>query len=277
MSTAKDGSRARKPLKELPLAVLRQARAIYERAVQQGETAHSEAIQLLDRLVSDPRMEKVWWEPYKKKRIAGRQTEEFLYSLLSKAKRARAAELRQEGGREAAVQLLELEATALERVETIPANSASAERDLAVMHFFHQVYHLALDGEPVVTRTEFGLLSQDLMDIATRSQEDAETSRSLGGKEEATELEEAASDYDEQWMEMDVDDEPLIVDRHREDRWVRGFLISLAEVNRELFGTPWYGTLATIANVALHPRNPLTGRRVIEILSVTEKKDSCSE
>jgi len=50
----------------------------------------------------------------------------------------------------------------------------------------------------------------------------------------------------------------------------RGYVRSLAEIARRLFGSPLYGTIATVANVALQPKSPITPKQVINWCSTNK-------
>ena len=88
----------------------------------------TKARQILNRLVFDERMERVWKELYKKKRVHGSRTEEFWHpAYVTNAARAvrylqEAANVRRNGGKfsEQYAAVLEREAAALTKVAAAP-------------------------------------------------------------------------------------------------------------------------------------------------------------
>ena len=139
----------------LPAAVVTRAQEI------QVEFASAEANPLREeifrRLVTDKRMNTVWRELYKRKRVNHRSTDEFLHpaylthASIAAYNRQRAAELHKKGSaiNESEAKVLEIEAAAYEGWMDPPTDARWSEQDRAAQLFFEGAYREALDIEPV--------------------------------------------------------------------------------------------------------------------------------
>jgi hypothetical protein len=127
----------------VPTAVRWQAEQFYAEIAKHPDPTKSKEI--LDRLASDPRMENVWRELFRK----NRQSQEFFNPAMTAArlvakKRRLATELRRQGGptREHAAKLLQAEAALLEEDGDSPLASADwttqerAAQFFSVRHFW---------------------------------------------------------------------------------------------------------------------------------------------
>ena len=251
----------------------------------------AEAFEVLSRLISDPRMQRVWQELYKKVQVNHHPTKEFFYPACvtnaSQAAKDRklACELRNKGGgiNERDARLLEAEAALLESERNLSADLRWSEQDRAVQIFLRHAYRDALDCEPVFLSALQSKASQ-LRQNADAFRKAAGVAPSLGMKHVVEELNELASLYDDEaWNvepEQDVAfdrveesvfsphaDDPWIITRKRSDPKVRTFVADLSITTELCFGKLLLGTLATTANVVFC-REDMTGEKVWEMLGV---------
>ena len=203
--------------------------AMFEYANTASEDQTGRAVDLWGRLTTDPRMDLVWKELYKKRRVSHLRTDEFRYSRF---------------------EVLKSEGTLLKWMPNPPAEPQSAQ-DGAVSYFFHCIYQYALNEPPRISLSEIEDVLSTRRTAETLLREAAEKLSAIGMEEYAEEVERIASDCEQHgyWAEPDVDD-PQIVQRDRGDPRLRTYVRSIAQSSRELFGHPLYGTLATITNVA---------------------------
>jgi hypothetical protein len=237
-----------------------------------------EGLQLLRRLTSDVRMERVWSELLKRKRLQHKRTKDFLHPAspfdppnsswtpAARSLRGRAAELQQAGDWRSIQEAKRLEASArvshfLEMASLFPWYPERLDwpaQDLALAFVFHQAFELGLRTPRSTPSAEARKLRRRYLDFAKRIRCDAAEHSST-----ADELMAAAFAY-----EMLADQaapppgDPLLVERkHRSDVVWTGFVLALVSTTGAVFGKPLYGTVATIANVVFERRD-ITGERV---------------
>jgi hypothetical protein len=261
----------------VPLAVIDIAKRLCAELAAEQEPAKAERV--LSQLTSDPRMKRVWYELYKKKRLNHRPTDEFWHPVRvtqasqAAASRKRAIELRKSGGvhnnREA--DHLEAEATALEGEPGPAFDQRYTEQDRGAQLFFYHAYRAALDLKPVLF-SDLKANANTLKALADRLRKEAEILRSFEMEREVRKLNEVASDCDDRVWNIDPDnlepgDDLWIVRRQKGDVQLRTFVASLSIPTVSLFDDYLYGTIAIVANVALG-RDDVRPSKVREILRV---------
>jgi hypothetical protein len=257
-----------------PPAVLDEAKKLY--AETRCQTDPSDALNILSKLVSDKRMETVWDELYKRKRIDDRPTDQFLYpmhmynaskvtDLRQRSEKLRDHSLNRERFRQAF--LLEVEAKRLENNTCDPLLYARwSEQDLGVQLFLWQIYHAALNVKPRF-RADAGKLRK----IAAQLRRQADLLKALHIESEA--LEEVAQKCLEEAVSRSLDpkiDNPWNIIRVKGDPNIKTFVVSLSLITERLCGTTLHGSIATITNV-LFDHAKLDRRKVIDKLKVKFK------
>jgi hypothetical protein len=267
----------------VPKAVIWQAEQLYAELATKPD--HVESMEVLNRLTSDPLMERVWDELYRKSQKSTESTEFFHPAVAtreSEAARNRrlASELREKGGtvNERDAKLLEAEATLLEALGDQP--SEWCEQDRAAQIFFYQAFWSAIDIKPVFFQ-DLKIKVDKLRATAKRLKEEAATLRSLGMKREARLLREVGRDCENEASNIlpkrrggtpsdagifsPQPDDPWIIYRQKKDDELRTFVVDLAITTITLFKGTLDGTLANVANVVFGRRD-VTRRRVREFL-----------
>src|ERR1039458_3954637 len=254
----------------LPQAVKEKVSSIYTNICDQAKA--TDRIDLLIRLASDRRMKNVWAELYKKTRLPEEDTEQFVHPPFfgvrgcAKALRLKAAEISvwPDESAENIERLIEEIDSSLIATPKEPTD-LQKRQDLAVQYFFHHAYLTALVDAPVLTRAETERLHKEHKSSARRLRAEADKMRSFGMKVEAEELMRIALQCEKN---LTFFHNHWIVHRQRTDKRLRGYVLTLAELNKRLFRTPLYGTLAAVANVAFNRSNKseITGQQVREML-----------
>jgi hypothetical protein len=235
----------------------------------------SERKELLIRLASDS----AWYELCKHKRVGYKSTEEFVYHPCfvnigyAYTVRLTVAEVRQqlhdsiekipeEEIQEFIYQLSKRVLLPWPKAPTDPV----ARQDLAVRYLFHHAYLTYLAGAPVLTTEEIISHFHEYEATVQTLREQAEKLASFGLKRHAEELRRIAFDCSSR--NTDALDNRWLVDRKRGSNRLRAYVITLAELNKRLFGAPLYSTLASIANAAFELKNTarLDAARVREML-----------
>jgi len=241
-----------------------------------AEENPEEGLAVLSRLISDPRMRLVWEELHKTKRNDKYETtNEFLYPArvthLSWAAehRKQARELREKGGErnESAARLLEAEAAVEEGMGDLPSDSRWSEQDRAAQLFLKQACRSAINIEPTYF-SDIQAKVAKLRTIAASLREQSVMLKSLGLKGEARKLDEIAADCEDEARITEPNletDDPWVIIRDRGDPKLRTYVVDLSIPTVSIFGTPLYGTLATVANVVFG-LNVLTAEKVREWL-----------
>lgn len=271
----------------LPQPVRNLAREMYEYEIKNGASRRG---LLLRRLASDPRMAKVWKELQKKKRRHYKSTEEFFYpaapsgrsyswSTNARAARRRAAALRKAGGREnrsearrwdLQVEMAEVRALwsySEMKILDAPANQDTEARHNAALAFiFNEAFLLAAEPRVrAVTMSEAKAARRPYLKMAERLRADSKQI-GLSKFRSLNPLLAAAFFYEELAdRKAPSPNDPLLVRRSGRDARLRGYVITLAETNRQIFKVPLYGIIANVVNVVFK-RDDLTARAVREIL-----------
>jgi hypothetical protein len=120
----------------------------------------------------------------------------------------------------------------------------------------------------VITWSEFLERQRKRSILSNQIKEDARGLRLFGMEDDAVELERTALSVDKfDWLY----DHP-VAPRHRTEKHLRGYVLKLGNICGALFGSPLYGTLAAITNVAFDRRKPgiLRGGHIHEMLRGSE-------
>ena len=253
-------------------AVQHEASDLWTKLPTEKDPAKSEEV--LWRLISDRRMDRVWRELYEKSHGNHPPTDGYsnpaymTNASVAARKRRLAAELRNKGGtmNERKARFLEAEAAIYEGLGDPPADPRWSEQDRAVQNFLRHTYRNFLDLKPVFL-SDLKAKMNKLREVAEGLHQQAETLQSLGKESDAQKLEEIASDYDEEARNMlpGDGDNPWIITRQNEDVELRSFVIDLSIRTTMLFQKELHSTLATVANVVFN-RQDLTRSRVREML-----------
>jgi hypothetical protein len=224
--------------------------------------------QLLQRLISDDRMQTVWKELYRRKR----PSEDYFNPAIVRPKsianwlRAQARDLASSTDKrdQMDAKANEVEAAGYVR-DPEPPPYLSDEQDEGVFRFFRLVYGTALDAEPIYRsdleqkakelNAAFSSLS-DLSERLARLDESKLSKRVRRTAEDVAFLAISTS--------PSVDDFGVLIRRSKDDQ-LRALITDLAKCAIVLFRKELYGTIATIGNVVLE-RTDLTGSKVREML-----------
>jgi len=272
----------------VPAAVKWQAEQLYAELATHPEPAKYKEI--LDRLASDPLMENVWREFFRKHR----QSQEFFNPAmtadrLAAKKRLLATELRRKAGPtcERDANLLEAEAVLLEEEGDGPLASVDwSAQQRAAQLFLRQAFLVAVENKPVYLR-DLQAEVATLNDIAQRSKKDADALELLGMTRKARSLRKIAKsceakasttlsnprDPDVPWESQSIfeprRDDPWVLARQSSNDELRAFLVDLAIPTIGLFGKPLVGTLANVAKV-IFQRKDITREMAREMLRTFE-------
>jgi hypothetical protein len=267
----------------LPRPVAKVVPKIRQQAL--GRSYRPEALDVLRRLVCDPRMQTVWHELYRAH--PGGKRNDFLHRAITKAldpcpdlakfSRDRARMLHEAGGPTDIDQARAFEELANgcdligpRLFETFRKRGARTHQDLAAVLFFDKAFRYAIDDVRVFTPSEIELARRVPNWVAERLEHDAAILRNFGLEEsEALSLERLAAKCRTRALLVKPEPhDPLLVRRHRADSNLRGYVISLTAANRKVFGKPLLGTVATTTNVAFG-RTDMTGERVRQMVRGT--------
>jgi hypothetical protein len=225
---------------------------------------------LLCRLVHGERIERVWRYLYRKKRVNHRSTEDFFHSVLLgdwwNPWRMIADSKRRHGLLEEAASFDELH-----RQEQLRPIDPRAVQDAGVGLFLTVAFETVVDGAQVMPRREVDAGTKLLRVDGERLRREAKILRSHGmGRIHSEALERIASACEARAARLAGEYDPpqftrLIVDRDRNDRSLRGYVLTLAAASQQIFGDPLCGQVAIVANVALR-REDLTRDQVQSML-----------
>jgi hypothetical protein len=257
----------------LPQGARFAASRIYQRELSDGT---SEDISLLKRLMSDERMKKVWRELNKGTKSKSNSVNKFVsphdYYLLclAQSKRKKSSELRNNGGdfNEATAKLLESEAGCLDKGLN-RAIGSWPEQACAVYCFFWGAFHIARDLQPQQSREGMTLILDEWSDAERQLERLSKKLRFFGMDQDAEELLRITSTVSERasFIEIDYEDSGMrIIDRLRSNPLMQKYLVQLSKINRVIFESPLFGTLAATANVALDPIKAVDHKQVREVL-----------
>jgi hypothetical protein len=266
-------------------AVRQEAKELWKILPKEKDPA--KAKQVLERLISDPLMERVWDELYRKK--SGKEGRFFNPACLTntsnaEALREAARELRSKGRdkdkRDA--EFLEFEAKI---IEFLPDDSDDKfvsrqnEQDCAVRLFLSSAYRAALNTEPQFA-SEIQTKVSKLRDIARSLRELSAELRSIDihvTEIYADKINAVAFDCDsDATVTANAAKSPWIVIRKRGDMRLKTFVARLSSTTFFLFKRPLYTCIANVANTVFNcqdgfsngysPARPITDRTVREIL-----------
>jgi hypothetical protein len=184
-------------------AVQHEASDLWTKLPTEKDPAESEEV--LWRLISDRRMDRVWRELYERRRCNHQPSEQYsnpaymTNASVAVRNRRLAAELRDKGGtmNERKARFLEAEAAIYEGLGDPPADPRWSEQDRAVQNFLRHTYRNFLDLKPVLL-SDLTAKMNKLRDVAGGLHQQAATLQSLGKQSDAQKLEEIASDCDEE-------------------------------------------------------------------------------
>jgi hypothetical protein len=229
-------------------------------------------IELLRRLVLDPRLERVWNELLKKKRKDYKRVDQYVHpvtegawSFRARLLQSRAVELRKMGENTRA-DCIELRAL-LQEFDVPNLFNRLSVRELSLQErglsfLFYTAFSLARPAPLSLSVAQTRNATLPFSVMADRLRADAAEQQRLRGFSDQRLLE-AAVAYDE--LAEDAGG-PLgttvVVNRKsRGDVQRRGFVKALASTTQAVFGHSLYGTVATLTNVALK-RNDITAEKV---------------
>jgi hypothetical protein len=253
-------------------AIIDEARKLYAESLNQKDPA--KAVELLSKLITDPRMKSVWTELYKKKRVHHKPTDEFVNPIFVRNAsiaawlRQHASTLRKKSGAQDALHAdtLDAEARLLEKKTSDPlARTPWTEQELGVQLFLWHIYHATLEPKPVFL-SDIKAEVNALRHAAEQLRAQAEVLQSL--HIECAALQQIAANCDSEARLRDRDpktDDPWIISRRVHDAQLRTFVATLSIITDQLCKKTLYGTIATIANVVFS-RNDVTGSTVREML-----------
>jgi hypothetical protein len=144
-------------------------------------------------------------------------------------------------------------------------------QDLAVRYLFHHAYLSAMAVSSVITTEEIWCNFIDRAETAQTLREQAKKLRSFGMERDAKELMRIAHVCSNI---PDILYNRWLVSRNRSPSQLRGYVITLAELNKRLFGNVLRSTIASIANVALDLKDSerITDKQVREMLRESERR-----
>jgi hypothetical protein len=267
----------------VPRPVAHLAHIMYEQETRHGVATGG--IELLRRLACDPRMKGVWAELQKRKRAKYRSTADFFHSATSgprafwtpeaRSRLRRANAIRSLGDGEPSAEAKHLETSALlaEFAGTaclFPRYEGQPEiprQQLALAFLFHQAFAFAQQKPRPVSQTEAQAARSYYLKMAKCIlANNTEQQRLRGFPDER--LSRAVSAY----MELadgvaPAPGSPLLVKRKRgHNEFIKGFVLELAYISKEIFGASLLGTVATLTNVALD-RADLTAGQVRKMVA----------
>jgi hypothetical protein len=241
----------------LPKAVCQQACALWKTLPLEKDQAKAQ--QVLEQLVTNPLMKRVWTELYKKERINHQPTNRYMYPACvtnaSRAakKRRRADEIRHKIGRKSEVKAFEFEADELDRMEDLPHDYRWSEQDRGARLFLYRAYRVYLDFKPVFF-SDLKAQSEKFIVVAKTLREQAATLQELADESAARELEKIAAHCDgrAKYILPRSGDDPWVVTRQVNDLEVRVFVAVFSSTTLELFEAELYGILALVAAVVFN-------------------------
>jgi hypothetical protein len=263
----------------LPPAVIDEAKELL-RQFASTKNARGAGI-FLTRLLTDQRMERVWRLLYKRKRNSRHESTKAFFHPAKNPHASEAAllrklaqDLRNEDGRRNEARAKRLEAHAALEESLAMARPAAYEQDRAVRLFLRQACLSALNIRPVF-RSDIQAHLDELNKIAAGLRSQAIALRAVEMEAQARVVDEIAIDCEVRRRILQPEkratsrfpsaDDPWIIERDRGDHRIRTYVVDISIVARELFGTPLYGQLATVANVVF-ATDKLTGQMVREWL-----------
>jgi hypothetical protein len=215
------------------------------------------ALPILNCLVSDPRMQKIWRTLYKKKRVNHKPTDDYFYPAAvtnrssAKMHRQQASELRKAKGllSEPEAKLLEAVAAAEASLPLVSFSSSWDEQDQGVQWFFEHACRSAINIVPIF-QSEIeryrGELIEEIAELRRTRDELVGLGLDSGSFNEYL----AACEEDELTMPLPGTLETnWVIKRRRGRRELRTYAVSLSEAARSIFGSPLPGIVATVTRV----------------------------
>jgi hypothetical protein len=230
------------------------------RHVQQNHSRITSDDPLLRRLISDPRMERVWTELLKRKRSNHKSSQAFKYPATSRIDwdpivrgRLRRAQTvrrtsRPENEREA--NKIEIGAKLSWAAEDVIWNQYKlSTQEHALLAFFSQAFEFARTESKPVPRAVAQKKRAHFLDMAGRIRTDL---LSLDSPYDGQALIDAAFKYEELAdKKAPPPGHPLLVQRERRrDPRQTAFVIELVDAAMAIFGQPLYGVVSILTNVA---------------------------
>ena len=237
----------------VPKAVRQQAKELWKTLPTQKDSAKAQ--QVLEQLIVNPLMKRVWEELYRKKRDESGQFFNpacLTYKSEAAAYREKARILREKGGQDNKrdAEYLEVEAQIIERLPQQPTNPKWNEQDHAVTTFLSRAYRAALYTEPVLA-ADVRAIANKLRGFATQLRDLSTVLQSVKiGVTEiyADKLIDIAMDCESDAMLYGTND-PRLVHRKRGDTIRKTYVALLFSATDYLFGKPLYNTIANVTNV----------------------------
>jgi hypothetical protein len=203
--------------------------------------------EVLERLISHPKMELVWEELFKKRRDQNYgPTGEFLHPARltngSSAKRHRrqAEELRKKGGEtnEEAARLLEAEAAIEDSLPEIYSSQRWTEQEVGAQIFLKRAYQSAINIDPVFL-SDLNKTAAALRKVALNLEQQTVALNSLGMKAPSQALKLVALDIQSQAGQLLPDlktDDPWVISRDGGDPRIRTYVADLSIIAASIFG-----------------------------------------
>jgi hypothetical protein len=217
-------------------------------------------------------MMSVWKEFQKRKREVYQSTEEFFHSATPERDwspdvryKLRHPELAQKGGGPPVQVLAAYHALMLRG--TLQGQGPDLRlQDLAMVFFLDRAFTLGRQHIRLVPISELRKRRRHYLEMAELLRADAADQEQLG-LYEVEWMEEAARAFEK--LAGAPEPEPgrsvLVTRQPRGDTRIKGFVMVLGNVTRNVFGSPFYGSLATTANVVFS-RDDLTSAAVRKML-----------
>jgi hypothetical protein len=235
--------------------------------------AEPEVGALLRRLVSDSRMKKVWNELRRRKRESYEPTENFVHPVTrvvfwfpdTRYYLQHPVKLRQGGGPPVEVlanyNLLMLQSSYQQEGSSLPL------QDLGMIYFFDQAFTLGQQDTRLISISWLRKKQRYYLKMAKNLRADASEQERLG-LYEGRRMMEAACAYEELVkLPAPAPGRVLLVTRQPQGAArLKGFVMTLGDTTKAVFGTPLCGSAATTANVVFSG-NDLTGDAVRKMLS----------
>jgi hypothetical protein len=243
-------------------------------------------IELLNRLISDVRMRKVWDELNQNMAHLDSNAKfinplAFYVCRLRQEKSKLASECIKKGGakNEALAQMLEYQVSDL---VAVPSNGPDhwLGTDCAIYCFLCGAYQLAMARRPLPSqvflddiRAKYLAAQKQLMSISEMLTEldkpfperDAAFARAFPSDSEVLARIARKMSYNDPCRRY-LDVGTKVIKRERSDSVLQGFLVRLSTINRFVFRSPLYGTLAKTANVALCLDQPINEKQVRAVI-----------
>jgi hypothetical protein len=236
-----------------PDAVQSMARYLRSKLLSEGKM---DQVAMVDRLVSDPRMKRVWDEIYKRNRSTSNYKHPALTNAMKAQSLRRAADKHRKVGNEIDANWAEAGAAEWEaRPDDSSRISPAGRQNRAAVRIFIEAVR-ALDFPPIFVADQ-RKAADALRKLAEHANLAAKQLAGIGFAASAKRLRRLAADFKSEGDLVDpdlsrqTDDYPNLIYRNTEETSLRIFVKNLDYAMLQQFGTPLFGTIATLANVAL--------------------------